>query len=236
MVTKRIATNRIASSEKDLMDRTSPHGRHGRGSTNGASSSAFASGSSQLYADPVDAFTNMGTVPIQLDDTTMNIQWDQIQEENDTVWDPAAFAKISVVTEGFREAEAQNVSFDVDFPASFELFEDSLQSMNDGGGECMRTPIPMTPDSNRSLAFESSKEAANVTRITCDETQSQTSDVLDDLLVDEHLDTLNVSKAGGHSSKGGEPHSNTVEEFAKCESHDDDDVISTADEDRKSVV
>jgi hypothetical protein len=134
---------------------------------------------SKLYAAPIPDVMTFKPPDLDEEDDKLEI----LRLNMDATWDFSAFDKISVVTPGMEQAP--DVKFDVQFPTSFNFTEDIFTTDNPKDGERASTPIPMTPDSNRSFNLEI-KDPPDVSTIRIsDDAQSQTSDVFDDLLVDD---------------------------------------------------
>jgi hypothetical protein len=139
--------------------------------------------SSQLYAEPVPEATSFKAQDLNDEDVKLDI----LQLDKDPTWDVTAFDKISVVTPGMEKAP--DVKFDVQFPTSFNFSEDIFITDNSDikDRERASTPIPMTPDSNRScssLDLEMEDPPVVSTERTSD-AESHTSDIFDDVFVDD---------------------------------------------------
>jgi hypothetical protein len=142
------------------------------------------SGRSQLYADPVPDVASLKAQDLDEEETKMEIlELDVLQLGMDPTWDATVFNKISVVTPGMEKAV--DVKFDVQFPTSFNFTEDIFTADKQNYGERVSTPIPMTPDSNRSFNLEMEDPPVVSTERESDDAESQTSDVFDDLPVDD---------------------------------------------------
>jgi hypothetical protein len=135
--------------------------------------------SSQLYADPVPDVPSFKAQDLVEEDAKLEI----LHLDMDPTWDITVFNKISVVTPDIEKTV--DIKFDVQFPTSFNFTEDIFTVDKPNDGERVSTPIPMTPDSNRSFNLEMEDPPVVSTERKSDDAESQTSDVFDDLPVDD---------------------------------------------------